>query len=118
MKFSLLALAFLSLNSFAADKTILNCQTGGDGLSHVELVQKDKSAVIRITKMNNKTREYQLRTSLKNIIKGEADTLVGESANSNRYGGATTEAILIRVLPGLESAKLAAEGIVYDLSCI
>ena len=117
MKLFIFALALVSLNAMAADKQILACSTPGDALDDVQLVETSRGAVIRISQMDESIEEYAIRSSLKNIAKGDSDTLIGVAANSEEFGGAVTNAVLIRVLPGQKSAFLAKDGLVFTLNC-
>ncbi len=118
MKLFIFALTLLSLNAFAAEKMILACSTAGDALDDVQFIQKDdKSSLIRISNMDDSVEEYEIRTSLKNVIKGDSDTLIAAAANSEDFGGATTNAVLVRILPGQKSAFLAKDGLVFTLNC-
>lgn len=117
MKFLIALIALVSLNAFAQEKVLLDCTTPGDALDAVKLVQKDDSSIIRISGMDESVQEYTIRSNLRNIAKGEADTLVGTSENSEEFGGAVTNAVLIRVLPGQKSAFLASNGAVFNLNC-
>lgn len=117
MKFFILALALISFNAFSAEKEILACSTPGDALDDVKFIQKDNVSLIRISQMDESIEEYEVRSSFKNLVKGDSDTLIAAAANSEDFGGATTNAILIRVLPGQKSAYLAKDGMVFNLNC-
>lgn len=117
MKFFILALALMSFNAFSAEKVILSCSTPGDALDDVQFVQDGAVTFIRISQMDESIERYELRSSLKNIIKGDSDTLVAVAANAEDFGGATTNALLVRVLPGQKNAFLAKDGMVFTLNC-
>jgi hypothetical protein len=124
MKFLIALFALVSLNAFSAEKVVLECITPGDALEAVQLIQKDGASIIRVEFLVDETEDgnvghedFTITASLKNILKGDADTLVGTSHNTEEFGGARTNAILIRVLPGQKSALLAKDGAVYTLSC-
>jgi hypothetical protein len=122
MKFSLIVLlTVFSAMASAADTTVLGCSTGGFALSEVNLVQKaDGSSVIAVRRSEADDApvvSYTIRSSLSNIVKGDADTLVGVGRGSVRAGGAQTKSVLLRVSPGQKKAFLAMGGDVYDLNC-
>lgn len=117
MKFIIFALTLMSLNAFAAEKQVLACSTPGDALDDVKFIQKDGEALIRISQMDESIEEYVVRSSFKNIVKGDSETLIASAANSEEFGGAITNSILIRVLPGQKSAFLAKDGMVFNLNC-
>ncbi len=117
MKFFILALALISLNAFSADKEVLACTTAGDALDDVKFIQTDKMEVIRIYQMDESVEEYEVRTGLRNLAKGDSDTLIASAANTEEFGGAMTNSILIRVLPGQKTAYLAKDGMVFTLNC-
>ncbi|MFL5784016.1 MAG: hypothetical protein ACJ76H_05345 [Bacteriovoracaceae bacterium] len=126
MKSLLVAFALLSSSAFAADKVILECVTPGDALEVVQLIQKGDSSVIHVEFLVDDTsddgsgnvgsEDYSITTGLKNIIKGDSDTLIGLSAHSESFGGGRSNAVLMRVLPN-GSSYLAKDGIVYNLNC-
>jgi hypothetical protein len=117
MKFFILALALMSFSAFSAEKEILACSTAGDALDDVKFIQTDDEAIIRISQMDESVEEFVVRSSFRNIVNGDSDTLIAAAVNSEDFGGATTNAILIRVLPGQKTAFLANNGMVFTLNC-
>jgi hypothetical protein len=117
MKFLSFILLVLTFNAFASEKIILSCTTPGDALDDVNLIVSGDKAVIRVRYLDDSHHEFLSRTTLKNILKGEADTLIGMTSESLEFGGAISNSVLLRVLPGQKKAYLAKDGIVYFLTC-
>lgn len=120
MKYALLALALLSFNSFAAEKVLLKCSTSGFGLAELRIVQSGKDGKIMIKMSEDEEEEFvsfEVSSSLKNIEKGDSDTLVGTSSLTEEAGGTKTNAIMLRVKEGQKGAFLAMEGDVHTLIC-
>lgn len=119
MKNLLMASAFIIAtgSAFAADKVVLNCTTPGDALSSVELVEKSSEALVVVRGLDDSVKKFNIRSSLKNIVKGDSDTLIATSKKSIDFGGATSDAVLLRVLPGQKKALMAMGGAVYTMDC-
>lgn len=117
MKFLTLAFVLVSFSSFAADKVVLTCSTAGDGLDAVEFIQRGSSSIVKVSQLDDSSVEYTLRTDFKNILKGDGDTVIGYTDKSQEFGGAITDAALIRVTPSKKSAFLSVNGIIYKLNC-
>jgi hypothetical protein len=117
MKIISLLLLTLSVNAFASEKKILVCTTPGDALNAVELIQTGKKNIIRVSSLDDSSEDFISRSSFANIVKKEADTLVASTNKSIEFGGAVTDSVLLRVLPGQTKAYLAKDGVVYYLTC-
>jgi hypothetical protein len=99
----------------------------GDALEAVQLIQNNGVDIIRVEYLKDDTSEdgsgnvahddFTITSNLRNIIKGDSDTLVGISHNTEEFGGARSNAVLLRVLPNQKSALLAKDGAVYSLLC-
>lgn len=115
------ALILTSLSVFAADKPVLGCSTSGDGLAYLEMSERSDGKAkitIRFTEADEETpKAYDLRTGLKNIKKGDSDTLVGYGSKAESFGGANTDSLLIRVLQGGKKAYLGVKDTVFELNC-
>lgn len=119
MKF-LILVSLLSFSAMADDKVLLSCSTPGGALAELQLIESKSGPKIAIDYSESDEDEvvsYKIRSSLKNIAKGDSDTLVGLGTETNSYGGAASDAVLLRVLPGQKKAFLAARGLVFDLNC-
>lgn len=118
MKFLVLALTLISFNAFATEVVVLECTTPGDALDAVQLIEKGNKSILRILTLAETKHDYVLNRNLKNIKKGAADTLIGTSKKSIEFGGAVSDAVMIRVFPGQREARMAANGTVYFLNCL
>jgi hypothetical protein len=117
MKLILSLLLALSANAFAAEKLVLMCSTPGDALDAVQLIQAGDKALIRVSYLNDTFEDFVIETNLKNIVAKQADTLVGTTSKSIEFGGAVSDAVLLRVMPGQKRAVLASGGTVYKMNC-
>jgi hypothetical protein len=109
---------FAATGAYAAP--VLLCSTGGDALGGADLIENEKGeAQLSITSLDDTQAAdvYTLRARLKNIKVGDSDTLVGEKPTSTSFGGGTSDAALIRVMPGQKTAVLSVKGTVYNLNC-
>ncbi len=112
------SLALLSLNSFASEKIVLSCTTPGDALSSVDLVEaKDGRALMKIHRMDDSTETFSLDRNFRNVKASTSDTFIGTKESSIAFGGAISDAALLRVLDGAKAARLAVNGVVYVMTC-
>lgn len=116
MKAFFLVFALTTLTSTAFAKTILNCTTPGDALNDVRVVKGNPSKLI-ISYLNDTEESFILTSSTANLEKGDSDTLIAAKDPDFVFGGGIGDAALLRVLPGQKSARLAANGFVYILTC-
>lgn len=117
MKLLLTFLLSISASAFASEKLVLLCSTPGDALDAVQLIQSGDKSLIRISYLNDTSEDFVIETSLKNIAAKKADTLVGTNDKSIEFGGAVSDAVLLRVLPGQKRAVLASGGTVFKMNC-
>jgi hypothetical protein len=117
MKLILSLLLAMSANAFAGEKLVLMCSTPGDALDAVQLIQAGDKSLIRVSYLNDTFEDFVIETNLKNIVAKQADTLVGTSSKSIEFGGAVSDAVLLRVMPGQKRAVLASGGTVYKMNC-
>jgi CheY-like chemotaxis protein len=67
--------------------------------------------------MSGDTDTYSISESMAAVANGDAAMLVGKKPTSNEFGGGVTDAALFTVLAGQTEARLAANGVVYTLTC-
>jgi hypothetical protein len=117
-KFVALFLITISASSFASEKRVLSCTTAADALSSAEIIETNsKTRYLRVNYMNDEVKNYKLDRNLKNIKVGVSDTFVGTTSESSDFGGAISDAILLRFFDGAKTARLGMDGSVYFLNC-
>lgn len=119
MKFFALGLLLAAQSTFAAE---LPLRCWGDGTANLNILTFSEVGTKSYIKYvigegddeDSVENSFEVRTNLRSIKAGEADTLIGSNgpAIGNIYEG-----ILLRVAPGQREAFLAANGLVYKLKC-
>ena len=111
-----LVLSVLSI-AVQAETKVLSCTTAGDAVGEVVLVESRQGNRIDIHDLNDTVTRYKVKRSFKHIKANDSDTLVGEGAQSIVFGGAVSDAVLMRVFKGNREARLAVNGVVMFLKC-
>lgn len=111
-----LLLSMLSITVHAETK-VLSCSTDGDAVGEVALIESEQGNRIDILDLNDSVTRYKVDRSFKHIKENDSDTLIGEGAQSIAFGGAISDALLMRVFKGAKEARLAVNGVVMFLKC-
>ena len=117
MRFVLLVSCFLLSFPLWAETKVLSCSTVGDAVGEVVLIETGKGNRIDIHDLNDSVTQYKVKRSYKHVKAKDSDTLVGEGAQSIAFGGAISDALLMRVFKGGKEARLAVNGVVMFLKC-
>ena len=112
-----ITLLVLSVASLAADKTVLTCSTAGDAIDAVEFVVTSGKNEVRVSHLNDTVDTYKTDRTFKNIAAKDSDTIIATGKDSYAFGGALSDAILIRVFKGAKSARMSLNGSVLFLNC-
>jgi hypothetical protein len=119
MKLIALGIFLATQSTFAAD---LPLRCWGDGVATINLLTFSEVGTKGYIKYvvgegddeDAVEQKFEVRSNLRSIKAGEADTLIG--SNSPAVGN-VYEGILLRVAPGQREAFLATGGLVYKLKC-
>lgn len=108
MKIFLVISLFFASISFANSENVFTCGSTGDSLESVIVTADGDSFKIEVVLPSGKTEVYSASKTTPN-------TLLGRSAKSEDFSGATSDAVLLSVSKG--DGYLARKGLVYQLRC-
>ena len=100
-----------------ADTFVLSCSTVGDAVGEVVLIETVQGNRIDIHDLNDSVTSYSVKRSYKHIKRNDSDTFVGVGEKSIEFGGAVSDALLLRVFKGNKEARLGVSGMVMFLKC-
>jgi hypothetical protein len=111
-----LFLTMLSI-SVQAETKVLSCSTAGDAVDEVALIEGEQGNRIEVRDLNDGVTGYKVKRDFKHVKENDSDTLIGMGAQSITFGGAISDAVLMRVFKGGKEARLAVNGVVMFLKC-
>ena len=117
MRFLFILLLLMLSFTAQAEIKVLSCSTAGDAVGEVVLIESKQGNRIDVHDLNDSVTRYKVKRSYKHIKAGDSDTLVGEGTQSIAFGGAVSDAVLMRIFKGSKGARLAVNGVVMFLKC-
>lgn len=113
-----LLIVLSSGQAFAKETPILQCSTAGDALGAVDVILKNGKPFIVVSDLSDNPGElYSVVSGFKDLQKGTSTTIIGQKKGGGSFGGALSDAVLLRVLAGQRKAYFAENGIVFTLHC-
>lgn len=116
-KFILVALALVSLSTFAKEKVLIECTTPGDALGAVEIKESSKgNQVVVVTGLDDVSTVYKVQSNYKAASKTK-QVIVAAKDFDNVFGGAIMDALMLEISADKKSAVMADRSSVFIMNC-